>query len=72
MPLLLLFAAAPAALPQLGSPCSCLAATFLLHYTYRSLIYPFRIRGGKGTALVVWAMAAGFCCWNGFIQVSEA
>eukprot|EP00775_Hariotina_reticulata_P009380 gene9380-9544_t len=33
-----------------------------------SLVYPILIRGGKGTALAVWAMAAAFCTWNGFLQ----
>uniref|UniRef100_A0A383VYK6 Steroid 5-alpha-reductase DET2 n=1 Tax=Tetradesmus obliquus TaxID=3088 RepID=A0A383VYK6_TETOB len=49
-------------------PRTCIAAAFLLHYTNRSLIYPLRLRGGKRTALTVWAMAALFCCCNGFLQ----
>ena len=53
-----------------ADPRTCTAAAFLLHYTNRSLIYPLRLRGGKRTALTVWAMAALFCCCNGFLQAS--
>lgn len=50
-------------------PCGALAAAFLTHYTYRALVYPWRLRAPKGTALLVWAMATTFCVWNGFVQV---
>ena len=71
VPLLVAYKIQPASHPHPSSPCSALAAAFLLHYTYRSLMYyPLRLRGAKGTALVVWAMAFTFCCWNGFIQVT--
>ena len=45
-----------------------LLATFLLHYFYRDLVFPFRLRGGKPTPLVVWAMALAFCVFNGYMQ----
>lgn len=56
-------------LQHITRPCNALAISFLFHYSYRSLIYPLRMRGPKRTALVVWAMATAFCCWNGYIQV---
>ncbi|MEW5306233.1 MAG: hypothetical protein WDW38_009087 [Sanguina aurantia] len=51
-----------------ASPRILLAAAFLVHYTYRAIIFPLNIRGGKTTPLTVWAMSFTFCCWNGFIQ----
>jgi hypothetical protein len=44
-------------------------AAFMLHYFYRDLIFPLRLRGGKPTPFVVWAMAAVFCVYNGYMQV---
>ena len=44
-------------------------ALFLLHYAYRDLVYPLRLRGGKPTPAAVWAMALVFCLWNGYLQV---
>jgi 3-oxo-5-alpha-steroid 4-dehydrogenase 1 len=49
-------------------PCTALGAAFVTHYAYRSLVYPLRIRGVKGTALTVWLMAVAFTTLNGFIQ----
>jgi 3-oxo-5-alpha-steroid 4-dehydrogenase 1 len=43
-------------------------ALFLFHYFNRALIYPWRIRGGKPTPLVVMLMALVFCLWNGHQQ----
>lgn len=45
-----------------------LMGTFLIHYTYRDLIFPFRLRASKPTPFVVWAMAAIFCVYNGYMQ----
>lgn len=45
-----------------------LLATFLVHYFYRDLVFPLRLRGGKPTPLVVWGMALGFCVFNGYMQ----
>lgn len=45
-----------------------LMGTFLVHYTHRDLIFPFRLRASKPTPFVVWAMAAVFCIYNGYMQ----
>lgn len=45
-----------------------LTAVFLVHYTYRSLVYPLLQRGTKPTPFGVWLMSFVFCCWNGFLQ----
>lgn len=71
VPLLLLMFSKPAPVLQQLDPRSALLYAFLAHYAYRSLVYPLLIRGGKGTALAVWAMAAAFCAWNGFLQVMD-
>jgi hypothetical protein len=68
---LYLAASQPAQLQLRLDPRTFAAAAFLLHYANRSLIYPLRLRGGKRTALTVWAMAALFCSVNGFLQVSH-
>jgi 3-oxo-5-alpha-steroid 4-dehydrogenase 1 len=60
----------PGQLQLRADPRTVTAAASLLHYTNRSLVYPLRLRGGKRTALTVWAMATLFCCCNGFLQVS--
>ena len=50
--------------------CICCLVRLLLHpRCCHSLVYPLRLRAPKGTALVVWAMAAAFCCCNGYMQV---
>lgn len=33
-----------------------------------TLIFPFLIRGGKPTLLLLWAMAFVFCAYNGYLQ----
>ena len=45
-----------------------LMAAFLIHYFNRDLIYPFRIRAGKPTPVIVWLLASFFCMYNGFMQ----
>lgn len=65
-----------------GGLCSCLAnptstrsllaLAFLTHYSYRSLIFPLLLRGGKPTPLSVWFLSFLFCIWNGFLQVVHA
>lgn len=46
-----------------------LTAAFLSHYIYRVVIFPWRMRSGKGTPLSVWALAFLFCIVNGTLQV---
>ncbi len=48
-------------------PHTTLLGLFILHYVNRAVIFPFRIRGGKPTPLVVFLMAFAFCCWNGCV-----
>lgn len=45
-----------------------LLGLFVMHYTNRTLIFPFLIRGGKGSALVPFLMALAFCTVNGYLQ----
>jgi 3-oxo-5-alpha-steroid 4-dehydrogenase 1 len=45
-----------------------LMVMFLLHYIYRDVIYPFRLRGGKPTPFFVWLLAFIFCLYNGYMQ----
>eukprot|EP00877_Chromochloris_zofingiensis_P014692 jgi/Chrzof1/9477/Cz04g04160.t1 len=56
---------------NLTTPRTIFTAAFLIHYSYRSLIYPLLIRGGKKTPFSVWFLAVLFCLWNGFLQVSS-
>ncbi|XP_051872486.1 3-oxo-5-alpha-steroid 4-dehydrogenase 1 [Pristis pectinata] len=41
---------------------------FICHYSQRSLIYPFLIRGGKSTPFAIFVMALAFCTCNGYLQ----
>ncbi|KAJ8602541.1 hypothetical protein CTAYLR_008349 [Chrysophaeum taylorii] len=41
---------------------------FVAHYAHRSLVFPFRIRGGKPTPAVTAACAFAYTAVNGFIQ----
>ncbi|EDV21636.1 uncharacterized protein TRIADDRAFT_59840 [Trichoplax adhaerens] len=45
-----------------------LLGQFLLHYTQRTLIFPFLLRGGKPTPAMVGLMATCFCIYNGYLQ----
>ncbi|XP_064135819.1 3-oxo-5-alpha-steroid 4-dehydrogenase 1 [Loxodonta africana] len=66
VPLLECARAAPG---QLGCPPNaCLLVMFLVHYAYRSLIFPFLIRGGKPMPLYTCALAFTFCVCNGYLQ----
>lgn len=47
------------------TPQTVLFALFTLHYFHRTLIFPFRLRGGKPTPIVVCALAFFFCTCNG-------
>ncbi|XP_066481109.1 3-oxo-5-alpha-steroid 4-dehydrogenase 1 [Tiliqua scincoides] len=45
-----------------------LLGLFLIHYTYRALIFPFLIRGGKPTPASLFLLAFLFCSFNGYLQ----
>jgi 3-oxo-5-alpha-steroid 4-dehydrogenase 1 len=45
-----------------------LLAMFAIHYINRTIIFPCRIRGGKPSAFIPFAMAMSFCTVNGYIQ----
>lgn len=45
-----------------------LLAMFVGHYAQRSLVFPWLIRGGKPTPLLVFVMAVLFCTFNGYLQ----
>ncbi|KAG8133130.1 hypothetical protein E2320_010942 [Naja naja] len=45
-----------------------LLGLFLVHYVYRSFIFPFLIRGGKSTPFFVFVSAFVFCSYNGYLQ----
>ncbi|XP_020651253.3 3-oxo-5-alpha-steroid 4-dehydrogenase 1 isoform X1 [Pogona vitticeps] len=45
-----------------------LLGLFLIHYAYRSFIFPFLIRGGKPTPLIPFLLAFLFCLCNGYMQ----
>ncbi|XP_061444340.1 3-oxo-5-alpha-steroid 4-dehydrogenase 1 isoform X2 [Rhineura floridana] len=45
-----------------------LLALFFIHYTYRSFIFPFLIRGGKPTPAFTFLLAFIFCLYNGYLQ----
>lgn len=63
-----LLASAPAKFFHSIQNVTCLAV-FLFHYFNRALVYPWRIKGGKPTPLIVMLMAFSFCVWNGYMQV---
>ncbi|XP_069770291.1 3-oxo-5-alpha-steroid 4-dehydrogenase 1 [Narcine bancroftii] len=65
VPLCLLFSAdnKPLELPNF-----LLLGLFICHYTHRSLVYPFLIRGGKSTPFIPFALAFIFCAFNGYLQ----
>ncbi|XP_077405628.1 3-oxo-5-alpha-steroid 4-dehydrogenase 1 isoform X2 [Vanacampus margaritifer] len=46
-----------------------LIAMYMCHYTQRSLIYPFLIRGGKPTPFLPFFLAVVFCTYNGYMQI---
>jgi 3-oxo-5-alpha-steroid 4-dehydrogenase 1 len=46
-------------------PNAILLALFVVHYIHRTLIFPFRLVGGKPTPVAIMLMALAFCFWNG-------
>ncbi|XP_066531279.1 3-oxo-5-alpha-steroid 4-dehydrogenase 1 [Hoplias malabaricus] len=50
-------------------PNQLLIAMYFCHYTQRSLIYPFLIRGGKPTPFASFSLAFIFCVCNGYLQI---
>ncbi|KAM8883038.1 3-oxo-5-alpha-steroid 4-dehydrogenase 1 [Synchiropus picturatus] len=67
LPLLLVIWASPAKMSRL--PNQLMMLMYFCHYTQRSLIYPFLIRGGKPTPFLTFIMAVFFCIYNGYMQV---
>lgn len=52
-----------------NGPALAFLVMWLVHYGYRSLIYPFRVRGsGKTMPIAVVAMAAFFTAVNGYLN----
>uniref|UniRef100_A0A2D4I1X0 3-oxo-5-alpha-steroid 4-dehydrogenase C-terminal domain-containing protein n=1 Tax=Micrurus lemniscatus lemniscatus TaxID=129467 RepID=A0A2D4I1X0_MICLE len=45
-----------------------LLGLFLIHYFYRSFIFPFLIHGGKSMPFFVFVSAFIFCSYNGYLQ----
>ena len=45
-----------------------LLSLFAIHYINRTIIFPLRLRGGKPTAFLVFAMATVFTTLNGYVQ----
>nr|XP_039252157.1 3-oxo-5-alpha-steroid 4-dehydrogenase 1-like [Styela clava] len=45
-----------------------LIGLFIFHYAHRTLIYPFKIRGGKPTPISIAVLACIFCTYNGYMQ----
>jgi len=62
----------PLLLSKTPLPNKLLLLAFTLHYAWRSLFFPFLIRGGKETRALEWVLALVFCCWNGALQGSGA
>ncbi|XP_068683526.1 3-oxo-5-alpha-steroid 4-dehydrogenase 1-like isoform X1 [Montipora foliosa] len=50
------------------TPNALLLCLFVLHYTHRSLIYPWLIKGGKPTPVFLAFLAFVFCFYNGYLQ----
>ena len=50
------------------APQLCCTAMFATHYAFRALVYPFLLVAPKPTPLSVWALALGFCVYNGTLQ----
>ncbi|XP_073248493.1 3-oxo-5-alpha-steroid 4-dehydrogenase 1-like [Porites lutea] len=50
------------------TPNTFLLLLYLSHYTHRSLIYPWLIKGGKPTPVLLSSMAFVFCMLNGYLQ----
>eukprot|EP00126_Sphaerothecum_destruens_P002689 Sdes_comp16113_c0_seq1m5342 len=44
---------------------------YMFHYFYRAFVYPFRIRGGKPTPILIVLSAFIFCFFNGYIQMES-
>lgn len=66
----LVFFTTPDQLARLQAPANALLmALLLIHYAYRDLVFPFRLRGGKPTPFTVWVSALIFCTYNGWMQV---
>ncbi|KAJ7389771.1 3-oxo-5-alpha-steroid 4-dehydrogenase 1 [Desmophyllum pertusum] len=66
IPCVLLFYARKDALGM--TPNTILLSLLLLHYTQRSLIYPWLITGGKPTPIFLAFLALQFCALNGYLQ----
>ncbi|XP_078395218.1 3-oxo-5-alpha-steroid 4-dehydrogenase 1 [Cetorhinus maximus] len=49
-------------------PNQLLLGMFICHYTQRSLIFPFLIKGGKATPFISFILAFIFCLYNGYLQ----
>ncbi|XP_032903987.1 3-oxo-5-alpha-steroid 4-dehydrogenase 1 [Amblyraja radiata] len=66
IPLYLLFINAGNKPVQL--PNQLLLGMFICHYTHRSLLFPFLIRGGKPSPFIAFSLAFTFCAYNGYLQ----
>ncbi|XP_023684534.1 3-oxo-5-alpha-steroid 4-dehydrogenase 1 [Paramormyrops kingsleyae] len=66
IPLFLLLGTSASKLDRL--PNRLLLVMYFCHYLQRCLIYPFLIRGGKGTPFVSFLLAFVFCVYNGYLQ----
>lgn len=58
--------------PNLPPANLALLSMFLIHYCYRSFVFPLRMRGGKRVPLSIVAAAGGFCAFNGWLQGGSA
>ena len=66
VPLALVSSAKPECLASLHN--RVLLALFVGHYTYRTFVYPLRMRGGKPMPVGICGLAAAFCAFNGYMQ----